>query len=114
MGRVQVTDPYSGATITVKDDSPQAKLWGESSRRITAEPIVEQDESEAVVPADELDDAAEEVPAEQDEVAEVAEVEAPRGNASLEDWANYAISKGVAGETLDGLKRDEIKQLVAE
>lgn len=46
MARVKVTDPYSGATLTVEDDSPQAKAWGESSRRITAEPIAEQEEAE--------------------------------------------------------------------
>lgn len=38
MARVKVTDPYSGATLTVEDDSPQAKAWGESSLRVTAEP----------------------------------------------------------------------------
>lgn len=97
MGRVKVTDPYSGATITVRDDSPQAKLWGESSRRITAEPIVEQE--------------APEVPA---EVPEVKELEPPRGNASLEEWAEYALSKGVAGEDLNGLKQSEIRALFAD
>lgn len=39
---------------------------------------------------------------------------APRGNASLEEWAAYAIAQGVPGDALDGLKRDEIKQLLAE
>lgn len=33
MARVKVTDPYSGATIIVDADSPQAKAWGESSPR---------------------------------------------------------------------------------
>lgn len=77
-------------------------------------PILEQDESEAVDSVDELDDAAEEVPVDQEEAAEVVELEAPRGNASLEDWAAYAISKGVAGETLNGLKQSEIRALFAE
>lgn len=28
MGRVMVVDPYSGVTLDVDEDSPQAKLWG--------------------------------------------------------------------------------------
>lgn len=63
-----------------------------------------EDQDEAEDPADKQEETAEEVP----------ELEAPRGNASLEDWAIYAMSKGVAGETLDGLKQSEIRALFAE
>lgn len=38
MARVKVTDPHTGVTLTVNDDSPQAKIWGESSPRAKSEP----------------------------------------------------------------------------
>ncbi|KKI20557.1 MULTISPECIES: hypothetical protein [unclassified Leucobacter] len=28
MARIEVTDPFSGAVVTVEEDSPQAKAWG--------------------------------------------------------------------------------------
>lgn len=46
MARVKVTDPHTGVTITVNDDSPQAKAWGESSPRAKAEPVVDPVEDE--------------------------------------------------------------------
>lgn len=38
----------------------------------------------------------------------------PRGNASVEDWRAYAVTKGIPVEQVADLKRDEIKQLLAE
>lgn len=38
---------------------------------------------------------------------------APRGNASLEAWQEYAKSKGATDEDLDGMTRDEIRDLYA-
>lgn len=40
MARVKVTDPHTGVTLTVNDDSPQAKVWGESAPRATSEPEI--------------------------------------------------------------------------
>lgn len=40
MARVKVTDPHTGVTLTVNDDSPQAKIWGESSPSAKSEPEV--------------------------------------------------------------------------
>ncbi len=37
MARVDVVDPYSGATVNVEGDSPQAKAW----RRADAEAVVD-------------------------------------------------------------------------
>lgn len=37
--------------------------------------------------------------------------DAPRGNASTEDWATYAKSQGKTEEELKGLNRDEIRGL---
>lgn len=42
MARVKVTDPHTGVTITVNHDSPQAKIWGESSPRAKSEPEVKE------------------------------------------------------------------------
>lgn len=39
--------------------------------------------------------------------------DAPRGNASLEAWQEYAKSKGATDEDLDGMTRDEIRDLYA-
>lgn len=43
-----MTDPYTGVTVTVNDDSPQAKAWGESSPGVVAEPPVDPVEDEPV------------------------------------------------------------------
>lgn len=48
MARIKVTDPYTGVTVTVNDDSPQAKAWGESSPGVVAEPVVDPVEDEPV------------------------------------------------------------------
>ena len=77
-------------------------------------PIVGQNESEPADLADAQEAPAGEVPAESVDAVETVEIEAPRGNASLKDWAAYAMSKGVAGETLNGLKQSEIRALFAE
>ena len=37
--------------------------------------------------------------------------EKPAGNASLEDWQAYATSKGMTEEELDGLTRDDLRDL---
>ena len=38
----------------------------------------------------------------------------PKGNASLEEWQAYAVAKGIPAENVADLKREEIKQLLAE
>lgn len=30
--RVEVTDPHTGVTLKVREDSPQAKVWGKPKR----------------------------------------------------------------------------------
>lgn len=37
--------------------------------------------------------------------------EKPHGNASLETWQKFAKSKGASDEDLDGLSRDEVREL---
>jgi hypothetical protein len=39
---------------------------------------------------------------------------APRGNASVDDWRAYAVTQGLPVDAVADLKRDEIKQLLAE
>lgn len=39
---------------------------------------------------------------------------APRGNASLEAWQEYAKSKGATDEDLDGKSRDEVRDQYAD
>lgn len=39
-------------------------------------------------------------------------VERPAGNASTEAWAEYAVAQGFAEEQLEGLGRDQIRELV--
>lgn len=41
MARIKVTDPHTGVTITVNDDSPQAKAWGESAPVVVEEPTAD-------------------------------------------------------------------------
>ena len=33
MAWVEVTEPMTGVTLTVQEDSPQAKAWGESPKQ---------------------------------------------------------------------------------
>jgi len=40
--------------------------------------------------------------------------EEPKGNAALDEWQAYAVSKGIPAENVADLKREEIKQLLAE
>lgn len=40
--------------------------------------------------------------------------DAPRGNASTEDWRAYAVSKGMAEEQVANMSRDEIKAELAK
>lgn len=42
------------------------------------------------------------------------EVEEPRGNASREDWVEYAISQGKTEDDLAGLKQTEIRALLKQ
>lgn len=42
------------------------------------------------------------------------ELAEPKGNASLEEWQAYAVAKGIPAENVAELKREEIKQLLAE
>lgn len=39
--------------------------------------------------------------------------DAPKGNSSLEDWQDYARSKGFSDDDLDGRTRDEIRAALA-
>lgn len=39
--------------------------------------------------------------------------DAPKGNSSLEDWQEYARSKGFAEPDLEGLTRDAIRAALA-
>lgn len=59
-----------------------------------------------------LDEAPDEEPDEGDE--DPGEGEKPAGNASLDDWRAYALANGKSETDLDGLKRDEIRDLFAE
>lgn len=43
-----------------------------------------------------------------------AEVERPSGNAALEEWQTYAKSQGASDADLDGLSRNEVRDLYAE
>ena len=38
------------------------------------------------------------------------QTEAPSGNASTEEWAAYALSKGATAEQIDGLGRDQLRE----
>lgn len=40
--------------------------------------------------------------------------ELPGGNASRDEWETYALAHGRTAEDLDGLKRDEIRDLFKE
>lgn len=42
------------------------------------------------------------------------EVEEPRGNASREDWVEYAIAQGKTEDDLAGLKQTEIRALLKQ
>lgn len=42
------------------------------------------------------------------------EVEEPRGNASREDWVEYAITQGKTEDDLAGLKQTEIRALLKQ
>lgn len=48
MARIKVTDPHSGVTITVNDDSPQAKAWGVSTPVAVEEPTADPVDDEPV------------------------------------------------------------------
>ena len=39
---------------------------------------------------------------------------APAGNASREDWETFALLNGKTAEDLDGLGRDQIRELLAD
>lgn len=39
--------------------------------------------------------------------------DAPKGNASLEDWQEYARGKGFTDDDLDGRSRDELRAALA-
>lgn len=52
----------------------------------------------------------EEAPAEEQEPTDGK----PRGNASLEVWQDYAKSQGATDEDLDGMSRDEVRDLYAD
>lgn len=74
------------------DDQTEAEL--EKTRKVVAEMIAEQaTAADAVLPAPE------------------AAPEAPRGNATRDEWAAYATSQGVA--VTDDQGRDEIRDLFA-
>ncbi|MGO3763484.1 hypothetical protein [Glutamicibacter arilaitensis] len=45
---------------------------------------------------------------------DTGEVEEPRGNASREDWVEYAISQGKTEDDLAGLKQTEIRALLKQ
>lgn len=66
-----------------------------------------------VVPED-----AEEVPkappADNEHVANGAELFEPKGNASVEEWRAYAVQKGHEAEAVADLKREDVKALFTE
>lgn len=39
--------------------------------------------------------------------------DAPKGNASLEDWQEYAREKGLSATDIDGATRDELRAALA-
>lgn len=39
--------------------------------------------------------------------------DAPKGNASLEEWADYARTKGFSDDDLEGKSRDELRAALA-
>lgn len=39
--------------------------------------------------------------------------DAPKGNAALEEWQDYARTKGFSDEDLDGKSRDELRAALA-
>lgn len=41
---------------------------------------------------------------------DAAPVEAPKGNASLDEWQAYAQARGASAEDIDGLSRDELRE----
>lgn len=59
-------------------------------------------------------DAVPAPPADNEHVAPGAELFEPKGNAALEEWQAYAAQKGIPAENVADLKREEIKQLLAE
>lgn len=48
------------------------------------------------------------------EAGEAETTEVPAGNASKDAWHTYALSQGKSAEDLDGLTRDQIKELFKE
>lgn len=46
--------------------------------------------------------------------AEPSGVEAPGGSASKKAWTEYALAEGKSAEELEGLTRDQIRDLFAE
>lgn len=39
--------------------------------------------------------------------------DAPKGNASLEDWQDYARDKGLSDDDIEGSTRDELRSALA-
>lgn len=70
--------------------------------------LPEPDQSELQAPADPVP------PADNDHTAPGSELFEPKGNASLEEWRTYAAQKGIPAENVADLKREEIKQLLAD
>lgn len=53
-------------------------------------------------------------PADNEHVADGAELFEPKGNASVEEWRAYAVQKGHEVDAVADLKRDDIKALFTE
>ena len=92
----------------------------ERLRKYSSVGVVVPDAAEApapdLPPASLDDQAAAETPppADNEHVADGAELFEPKGNASLEEWQAYATQKGIPADHLEGLKREEVKALLSE
>jgi hypothetical protein len=89
---------YTGATLPddVTDESIQHHL------RLDMIATVADAEKAAAEPA-EPDDG----------LGTLTNPEQPKGNASLEEWQEYATASGMTADELDGLTRDDIRALYA-
>jgi hypothetical protein len=106
--------PIEGLVLKAGDDIPEGVQVGAHVTGV--------DPAEAEVLADpDQDSADEELPSQDEAPAESTEPSEdpdghesdgkPRGNASTETWVEYAKSQGASDEDLDGLTRDEIRDL---
>jgi hypothetical protein len=110
-------EEYTGEGVTTSDDlDPEAidEAEAEQPDTLPAEEVEAIDEQTAALVAEgEQDEPG--VPAGTDDTADESEAVtgAPAGNASTEEWRDYALGNGFSEGDLEGLGRDAIRDLFA-